>query len=92
MLWILTANSESGDDYGIIKVWQCKKKPTNDEINQVLVDMGMCDCERAQIIDYDNIEPYEEEGINDFTLNGIHYVNYLYPDLHEYPDEDIEKE
>jgi len=75
-MWVLTANSESGDDFGAIEWWDQKDKPSEEEVNRVLVERGTCDCQPCDDPEYDG-------GPNDFELDGVHYANYIHTSLWE---------
>ena len=78
-MWILTAKSESGDDYGPIEKWDQKEEPTEEDINRALAEFGS-DCHLAD-------GHYQfGDGPNDFEVDGKQYVNYLWPEIWEMKD------
>ena len=78
-MWILTAKSESGDDYGPIKKWDQKEEPDSDDVNRALAEFG-CDC--TEVGSEDAWQDFGD-GPNDFEVDGKQYVNYLWPEVWE---------
>jgi len=63
-LWIMCADSESGDHYHACMVWD--HEPSKDEVNRVKIKL---DCTEIGEEDKDDA---------DFFVDGVPYINYVY--------------
>lgn len=65
-IWILCADSESGDHYHATAHWD--HEPTKEEINRELIELDAVE-----------FEPDQDEGFNPVEVDGKKYECYVYP-------------